>query len=340
MAETVAAVGEFGLIRRIDETLRREGVLAEGVSIGLGDDAASFVPRPGMELLVTCDAMVEGRHYLPGRIRPFDLGRRAMAVNVSDIGAMGGRPIYALVSLGLRSDMLVDDILVMYRGFTAELNPYGASVIGGNITKAESAFIDITLIGEAERGSTVRRSTARPGDAVLVTGHPGQSAAGLRLLLSSDDPDAIYDDVLVRAYTTPVPRAREGRAVARVGWATAMIDTSDGFLGDLGHVCEESGVGAELLLENLPVSAELREGAQSLGLDPRELFLGESDDYELIITCGPADVDRIKAAVASAGDVPVTEVGRITGQSGEIVLVASDGSRLKRSAKGWDHFTS
>src|SRR4030043_1196450 len=128
--ERIIDIGEFGLIRRISDLLKREGIRSERVTLGIGDDTASFLPRPGYELLVTCDCMVEGRHYLPGRIRPLDLGRRAMALNISDIGAMGGRPLYALVSLGLKGEMLVQDIEEIYRGFLAELNPFAASIIG------------------------------------------------------------------------------------------------------------------------------------------------------------------------------------------------------------------
>ena len=253
MPEKIGDVGEFGLIRRIKDLLEREGVKSERVSLGIGDDTASFLPRPGYELLVTCDSMVEDRHYLSRYITPFDLGRRAMTSNISDIGAMGGKPLYALISLGLKAEMLVQDVEEMYRGFLAELNPFGASIIGGNLTRSGNGmFIDITLIGEVQEGRGVRRSGAREGDAILVTGHPGQAAAGLQLLLHSPDDAALLRHPLVKIYNTPSHRAQLGEAIAQTGYATAMIDTSDGFLGDLGHICEESGVGAEILNEKIP----------------------------------------------------------------------------------------
>ena len=144
-----------------------------GVTTGIGDDAASFLPRAGYELLVTCDSMVEGRHYLPAFTGSFDIGRRAMTLNISDIGAMGGDPLYALVSLGLPADTLVNDVEELYRGFLYELNPFGASIIGGNLTgSGNGMFIDITLIGEVEQGKAVRRSGARPGDAVSSPASP------------------------------------------------------------------------------------------------------------------------------------------------------------------------
>ena len=338
MSETLANIGEFGLIDRIREFLEQEGVLAPGVTLGIGDDTASFRPREGCELLITCDVLVEGRHYLPERIAPAELGKRAMAVNISDIGSMGGKPLYALVSLGLRSETPVPDVLAMYRGFVEALNPYGASVIGGNITKSNDVFIDITLVGEVEQDKILRRSTAKMGNAILVTGYPGQSAAGLGFLLRSEPSEDSRNHPLVREYNTPTPRAREGRAIADSGYATAMIDTSDGFLGDLGHICKESGVGAELLKEKLPISEALRQAADQLGQDPYQLFLGDSDDYELIITCDPDHISKIQDLVREVSQVPVTEVGRITGAHREIRLIAPDGKQSKMTPVGWDHF--
>jgi thiamine-monophosphate kinase len=336
MAESLKDIGEFGLIRRIGELLKREGVQAPGVSLGIGDDTASFKTRPGYEVLVTCDCVVEGRHFLRHHISAMDLGRRSMMLNISDIGAMGGLPLYALISLGLKNETLVKDIEDMYRGFLSELNPFNASIIGGNLTKSgDGIFIDITLIGEVEEGRAVRRSGAAPGDVILVTGYPGQSTAGLQLLLHSLAPE---DHPLVRAYTTPSHRAREGRAVALTGCATAMIDTSDGFLGDLGHICEESQVGALLREEKFPVSEELREAARILRKEPRDFFLGDSDDYQLIITCGAKDVERIRSSIALTYDGPVTEVGEVAAPEKGLRLLLADGSEQSLSAKGWDHF--
>jgi thiamine-monophosphate kinase len=336
MSEMLKDIGEFGLIRRIDELLKREGVSSQGVTIGIGDDTASFRGRPGYEILVTCDCMVEGRHFLPGHIAPMDLGRRAMMLNISDIGAMGGHPLYALISLGLRGETPVQDIDAIYRGFLRELTPFGASIIGGNLTMSgDGIFIDITLIGEVEEGRAVRRSGARQGDVILVTGHPGRSAAGLQLLLRSK---ADEDHPLVKAYNNPSHRAREGRAVALAGCANAMIDTSDGFLGDLGHICEESRVGALLNPEKFPVSEDVRGAAKILQREPRDFFLGDSDDYQLIITCGEGDVARIRSAIALTYDGPVTEVGRVTAPDRGIRLLLPDGSEETLRAKGWDHF--
>jgi thiamine-monophosphate kinase len=285
--------------------------------------------------------MVEGRHYLPKYIRPFDLGRRAMALNISDIGAMGGKPLYALISLGLKAEILVRDIEELYRGLLAELNPFGASIIGGNLTQSgNGVFIDITLIGEVEQGRALRRSGAKPGDAILVTGYPGQAAAGLQLLLQAPGESKLLEHPLVQIYNTPSHRAELGEAIAKAGCATAMIDTSDGFLGDLGHICEESGVGAELFREKLPVSNDLRGAAHVLQRDPYEFILGDSDDYELVITCPPQNVALLRSTVTRCCPVPLTEVGRITAVAREMTLVLPDGEKRSVKPASWDHFRS
>jgi len=339
MSETLADTGEFVLIDRINNVVKEEGITNSGLTTGIGDDAASFMPGSSYEILVTCDSMVEGRHYLPDHISPRDLGRRAMVMNISDIGAMGGRPLYAVVSLGLRSDTALADVEEMYRGFLSELNPFKASLIGGNITKSDySNFIDITLIGEVDKDKKILRSTARKGDILLVTGYPGQAAAGLEMLLGEEVKSEIYEHPLVLAYNRPVHRAREGRAAAQSGFATSMIDISDGFPGDLGHICKESGVGAEIIKDKLPVSPALNRLELQEGRDILDLILKDSDDYELIITCRPENKENLKSVLKKVSDNAVTEVGRITGAEGEIKIMLPDGSIQEAGSSGWDHF--
>jgi thiamine-monophosphate kinase len=341
MAERVSDIGEFGLIRRINDVVNREGIRSESVSLGIGDDTASFLPRPGYEILVTCDCIVEGRHYLPQHISFRDLGRRSMTLNISDIGAMGGKPLYALVSLGLKGEMLVQDVEEMYLGFLAELNPFGAAIIGGNLTgSGNGMFIDITLIGEVERGRSLRRSGARPGDVILVSGYPGQAAAGLQLLLHGPDDLKRAGHPLITAYNTPSHRAHLGAAIAETDLATAMIDTSDGFVGDLGHICEESKVGADLFEERIPVSGDLHDGARILHRNPHDFFLGESDDYELIITCRPENANLLRAVAEKCCTAPLAEVGLLKERNEGIFLLLATGERRPLKSLSWDHFRS
>ncbi|MBW2710191.1 MAG: thiamine-phosphate kinase [Deltaproteobacteria bacterium] len=340
MSRTLAQVGEFGLIDRIHEVIRNEGVELPKNTLGIGDDCAACQPRPGYDLLVTCDCMVENRHYLPRFISPREMGRRAMALNISDVGAMGGQPRYALISLGLRSSTRLKDVMDIYRGFLAELNPFNGFIIGGNITGTKDAdFIDITLIGEVEAGKMVRRSTAKPGDAILVTGYPGQSAAGLEILLQAEPGKTWADNPLVTAYQCPAQRAVEGHAVAKTGLVNAMIDTSDGLLGDLGHICDESGVGAVLYEQKLPISRALRQFVESSGRGPLDYILKESDDYELMMTCDPEHAATIRDAVASISNIPVTQIGTITATKGSIEIMDPAGNSRQATVSGWDHFS-
>ncbi len=337
--ETLVNTGEFGLIRLIRRLIKEEGTAGTGLVLGAGDDTAAMTPASGHDLLVTCDCMVEERHFLK-EMSPYEIGRRAMAANISDIGAMGGTPRWALVSLGLEKDSSVQDVLEMYRGFLDQLNPMNAVIAGGNITRSkEGVFIDITLMGEVLRGRLVSRSGARPGDAVLVSGFPGQAATGLDLVLRGEDsknsPEAL---TLIETYRNPTHRALEGQVIAETGLANAMIDISDGLMGDLGHICEESSVGAELHEEVLPVSDALRWAALRDDLDPQTLVTRPSDDYELIVICAPSNTEAIKQAVSRVSLVRMTRVGWITDDAGRLDLVREDGTRVSMEAGGWDHF--
>ncbi|MSR82468.1 MAG: thiamine-phosphate kinase [Candidatus Latescibacteria bacterium] len=337
----IAEIGEFGLIDRLRRLLDLEGCQPPGLSLGIGDDAALLQAQPGCQWAVTCDVLAEGRHYLSEYLTAFQLGKRAMAVNLSDIAAMGGQPRYALVALGLRGSTLVGDVENWYRGFAAALNPWDAAIVGGNMTQVDgSQFISITLMGEVPAGQALRRSGASPGQAILVTGYPGQAAAGLRLLQERGQDGGLEDHPLVQAYTSPMPRVGEGRAMAGDRVVSAAIDTSDGFLGDLGNLCAASGVGARLWAAQLPLSPALRAATAKWGEDPVRWFLGPSDDYELIVTCAPEQVEAAKRRIAGVNQAPVHQVGVITPERDCLEIEGESGlSRLLR-ARGWDHFTS
>lgn len=333
--------GEFELIDNVRQQIRGKGVASGRLAIGIGDDAACFRPREGYDLLVTCDAMVEGQHYLPGLVTPFEVGRRAMAANISDIGAMGGQPLYALVSLGLSSPAVHTDIEALYDGFLAELNPMGGAIAGGNITRLNGAnFVDITLIGEVEAGKAVRRNSARPGDLVLVTGYPGQAAAGLQLFKKFGANTRQDFPELAAAYVTPRHRAKEACAIAQLRCVSSMIDVSDGLTADLFHICQESGVGSTLVLDRLPVSDQLRQATRLLEKTPVDFILGASDDYELIVTCAPSDVDRIQSCASKVSGVLLHEIGRITHAGEGLQLELKGGGRQNLCPLGWDHLRS
>lgn len=339
MAQKISDISEFELIGIIEELINSLTEKPSGLTLGTGDDTAAFNPEPGYEVLITCDSMVEGRHFLKEFISPFDIGRRAMVMNISDIGAMGGIPLYAVVSLGLNPSAAVMEVEHIYKGFIQELNPFNACIAGGNITRIDGpSFIDITLIGKVERDHIIRRSTARSGDVVMVTGFPGQAAAGWRILKDHGIKNKSEYKMLVDSYLRPKHRAREGRALSESGLINSMIDLSDGLAGDLNHICEKSGVGVEIYQDRLPVSECLDSLARYYNLGRYELPLGASDDYELIFTCVP---DRAKDAerLLLEFDCPVSQVGRIIPADGEMYIMSQDGTKKRLQPSGWDHFS-
>lgn len=339
MVLKISDIGEFALIERIRRIIENAGNKPGLLIHGIGDDAAVFTPEPGYEMVVTCDSMVEGGHYLKEHMTPIEIGRRAMVMNISDIGAMGGIPLYALVTLGLTSSEKVDDIEEMYRGFIQELEPFNASIIGGNITQtAGNTFIDITLIGKAKRGHIALRSGAKPGDALMVTGYPGSSGAGYRLL-ADGVVQSLENKTLIDAYLRPVHRAREGHALALSGLISSMMDVSDGLSGDLYHICETSSVGADIWEERLPVSRALIGISSQYKKTPADFILSPSDDYELLFTCAPQNIERVERILADF-DCPVTHIGDILLMAQGMTLINSNGERKPLNKKGWDHFSN
>jgi thiamine-monophosphate kinase len=337
MTLKVSDIGEFELIDRIrriiDNTGRKPGLLIHGI----GDDAAVFTPEQGYEMVVTCDSMVDGRHYLKEHMTPIEIGRRAMVMNISDIGAMGGIPLYALVTLGLTSSETVDEIEGIYRGFIQELEPFNASIIGGNITKtAGNTIIDITLIGKVKRGHIAMRSGAKPGDAIMVTGYPGSSGAGYRLI-ADGAAQSLVNKTLIDAYLRPKHRAKEGNALAVSGLITSMMDVSDGLSGDLYHICETGSVGAEVWEEMLPVSSALKEISSIYKISPADFILAPSDDYELIFTCALQNMDAMER-ILKEFECPVTHIGDIVPMAQGMTIINQDGKRKPLDKNGWDHF--
>lgn len=332
----IEELGEFGLIARI---ARVAGAAPAGVALGIGDDTAVLDTGGPRLLLATIDIQVEGRHFLRGRTEPYALGRRTAAINLSDIGAMGGTPRWALVSLALPGDLDVTWVEDLYRGLHDELGWFGAAVVGGNLSGGERIVIDLALLGEVERGRTLRRDGAHPGDAILVTGALGASAAGRAALdagiaATNEDADA---EAAIAAHRMPTPRVREGQAIAASGRATAMLDLSDGLASDLGHICDASGTGAVVDLALLPVSPETVRLAARLGLNPRRLAVAGGEDYELLFTAPPGAVAALRAVVETVSGVAVTEVGSMTDAADGRWLL-DGGRRMPMTAAGWDHF--
>jgi thiamine-monophosphate kinase len=327
-------LGERGLIARIRRRLPPPG---PEVRVGIGDDAAA-IDWDGRTLLLTTDALVEDVHFRRSTATLREVGAKALAVNVSDIAAMGGEPRYALLALALPPSLAVAEIDALYDGLLDVADRYGVALVGGDTCAAPGAIVlSVTLVG-AVTGEPLRRSGARPGDVILVTGSLGASAAGLAILergAGGLPPEAV--DGLIRAHRLPTPRVAEGRLIHAIGGATAMIDLSDGLATDLGHIAAESGTGAVVHLAKVPVSPETRAAGRSLGVDALQWAVSGGEDYELLFTAAAPRAAEVARAVSARTGTPVHAIGEIRAAGEGLRFLDVDG-RPVRVAAGFDHF--
>jgi len=324
----LSEIGEFGLIKVITQIADK----GEGVVMGVGDDAAVLTPSPGKVLLVTTDCLLEGVHFKLEFTDYHRLGRKALAVNLSDIGGCGGIPTAFLVSLAIPPETEVASVQALYKGMIEQARTYGVSLVGGDTSRGEKLMISITLIGEAEEGEVLYRRGAKQGDRIFVTGQLGDSALGLKMLKNG-----VKEGDPVQQHLDPTPRVREGQTIARQGLATAMIDVSDGLIADLGHILEASGVGARIQLSQIPLSEEYRKKIVTYQSDPYQLALAGGEDYELLFTASEGRAEAIKKLAAELG-TPITLIGEITRPSAGVTVVGADGKEFPVAQRGHDHF--
>lgn len=315
-------MGEFELIaRHFTRPVRR-------AALGVGDDCALLRVEPGQQLAVSSDMLVEGRHFL-STVPPDRLGHKALAVNLSDLAACGAEPLAFTLALALPS---ADEAFVagLARGMFALADRHGIELVGGDTT-AGPLNLCITVMGQVPPGQALLRSGARAGDTLWVSGTLGDARLALEAFRGQVSlPGEAFERVR-RAMECPEPRVALGLALR--GVASAAIDVSDGLAGDLGHILERSGLGAELQAAALPRSVVLAAQAPAL---QHECLLHGGDDYELLFAAPPAQTDAVQRAAASAG-VPVTAIGRLRAEPG-LDLVGPDGSRQALAARGFDHF--
>lgn len=321
------ALSEFELIAR---HFAAAGAVRADVGLGIGDDGAVLSCPEGHELVAVTDTLVEGTHFLRGS-SPASIGHRALAINLSDIAAMGAQPAWALLALTLpkaEEGWLAD----FAAGFGALARRFGVALVGGDTTSGPLC-ITVQLLGFVARGRALRRSGGRPGDALFVSGSPGDAAAGLALERGPPAPDTADDRYLRSRFLYPEPRVALGERLS--GWASACIDISDGLLGDLGKLTAASGCGASLELESLPLSAAL-----TASRDPESawrLALTGGDDYELLFTVPVARLAALEAALPQA-QWAYRRIGSLCAGSG--VRVQRGGAVIEFSHSGYDHFAS
>lgn len=324
----LAAIGEFGFINRIKSKVPDN----PGVTLGIGDDAAVTTLTPGMMLLTTTDMLAEGVHFDLAWHDPACLGRKSLAVNLSDIAAMGGIPRYALLSLAIPVELNLEFIESFMSGFLEQANRFGVTLIGGDTSASKSGFvISVTLIGEQYPDKIVKRSGARHGDLICATGTPGDSALGLDLLKTGG-----CSGNAVKRHLDPVPRVELGRMLAEKKVPSAMIDMSDGLYADLGHILEASSVGAKICIDEIPLSDDFRRCVARNSPEYYKLPLSGGEDYELLFTLHPSKIKDAEEAAATSG-TSVAIIGKITAETG-LLLVKADGSSYDVEMRGYDHF--
>ncbi len=308
-----------------------------GVAIGIGDDTAAVCTNPDNYLLSTTDSQVQGVHFEKSTINPRELARKAVAVSVSDIGAMGGTAKYILATAGLsenEDESFMDEFM---QGFKDAENEFSVKLIGGNLTSADKLFVDITVLGEVIKDNVVKREGASAGDMILVSGTLGDSALGVKVLEQNKDFHN-GDSFLINRHNCPTPRLLLGKELATRKLVSSMIDVSDGLVLDLSRISTEFALGADIKMENIPLSKQYKEQVSDYCDDKYELAISGGEDYELLFTSHKQHKDEILALSSEIG-VQITEIGTITDKA-TINLLNADGSKKEIEKRGFVHFTA
>lgn len=328
----IEQLGEFTLIDMIKrDTINK----AESVVIGIGDDAAVVTATPEHLQLVTTDMLVEKVHFDLKTTNGWQLGYKAIGVNLSDIAAMGGVPRHVVISIGMPKTITVDFVLSLYDGMKQICRKFDVNIVGGDtVASPHGLVINVTVIGEVQPALLQRRSGAKEGQLVVVTGTLGDSGCGLDLLMQDHWEGDEFALPLVNRHLMPEPQVVAGPRMAALG-STSMNDISDGLASEANEIASASQVGMRIYENKLPISKEVEAGAQRLGKSARDYALYGGEDYQLVFTISPEDFKLIAQADHRCG---LTVVGEVTHHSQGVLLVAEDGSTSVLEAKGYNHF--
>jgi thiamine-monophosphate kinase len=304
---TLGDVGEFGLIRHIKSLFHSD--FPKGVE-GIGNDCAVIPFQENLSYLVATDLLNEEIHFIKSKITPIDLGYKSLAVNLSDIAAMGGKPLYAFLSIGFPPETSIEWIDAFFAGFHQLAGQTGVLLLGGDTTRANQIAINVLLIGCIETSLIRRRSQAQAGDLICCTGYLGDSGAGFKILLEELPQNALTQH-LVQAHVRPRPHLEEGAWLAAQPGVHAMMDISDGLASDIQRIMEESHCGACLAIEHLPLSHELRQASRIFGWSSTNLALTAGEDYCLLVTIDPTTYASIQEAYQQRFHHPLFHLGTI-----------------------------
>ncbi|WP_099355420.1 thiamine-phosphate kinase [Fredinandcohnia onubensis] len=328
----MALQDEFHFIYQI----KPKRVAQSGLIAGIGDDAALFRPTPGMEQIICMDTMVEGVHFTSQTMDPFQVGYKALAVNISDIAAMGGIPTYYLVSIAIPKDWNETDLLSIYEGMAMLADRYDMDLIGGDtVSIAETLVITVTVLGEVEKGAHLLRSHAKPGDIVFVTGTVGDSAAGLNLLLHNGKEYSFTEPekTLIQKHQYPKPRVEIGRLLSTLQ-RVSLNDISDGLASETNEIAKASGVTLRIDEDKIPFSEAILNQYKDRAL---EFALYGGEDFELIGTMAPSDWDILEKKAKKHGYI-LSNIGTVSEGAPAVILIRG-GESHKLEMKGYNHFT-
>lgn len=328
----VKQVGEFGLIDLIKkDTLVR----SDNVIVGIGDDAAVLRPDARLLQLLTTDMLVEDVHFELKTISAWRLGYKAMAVNFSDIAAMGGEPRHAVVSMAVNQDTDTEWIIGIYDGMKAICREYGVNIVGGDTVASPAGMvINVAVLGEATPDHLLLRSGAKVGDLVLVTGTLGNSSGGLDLLSKEDWAKQPFAAKLVKAHLEPRPQVQAALAIAACG-ASSMDDISDGLASEANEIAKASKVGMKLYAKKIPLLPELQQAAAITGKKALNYALYGGEDYELLFTISP---EQLRKLGCEAAGVSLTVIGEVVDSGCGVMLIHEDGLSLPLEPKGYNAF--
>jgi thiamine-monophosphate kinase len=332
----VSELGEFGLIELLADVINGardpEKAVWKKVLVGSGDDTAAWQGDNSIQLATT-DSLVQDTHFNLKLTTWEDLGWKALAVNLSDIAAMGGIPTYALVSLALPSELDTECIANLYHGMAVIASIFDVAVVGGNIAASDKVNITVSLMGSLQRKKPLLRSAAAPGDMVAITGYTGLAAAGLRILKERREQTVESARLLTQSHLKPVPRIEQGQKLLRLG-VRAAIDISDGLIADLEHICEASHVGATVNKNLVPIHPALKQHFPS---EHESLAMAGGEDYELLFTAPQKIMEQVKKSL----ECLVTVIGQINKEdSGQVKIVDTTGRTYEWKKIGWEHFKS
>ncbi|MDP6771057.1 MAG: thiamine-phosphate kinase [Anaerolineales bacterium] len=329
----IGDIGEFALIQELSNVLGTPSSSNPELLLSIGDDAAAWKSSVGITTLST-DTLVEGTHFELDWMGWSDIGWKAVAVNLSDVAAMGCVPSYGVVTLGLRQDMTVEGVKSIYEGISKACIEFGIQIVGGDTVESPTLFITIAVMGHMDKDDTLMtRGGACIGDLVAVTGNLGRSSAGLRILQGTDKVHKhSSNNIFTESQKRPTPRLKEGRELVKAGVLAAM-DLSDGLITDMGKICEASGVGISIDVGSIPVDAHLQTVFPDDWLD---LAMTMGEDYELVFTASKDKIDLVNSKI----DIPVTVIGQVTDTPREVIVKSASGETIDVQGKGWSHFSS